>query len=129
MYAPTTQWDRGPTDAELDRFYGKDIERNAADDYTKVLTQDVRKVSIKNLSLDYIKTVHDKANDVYRSVVGKYPVTEVIEDYLGYDKPLEALMAVFEKSDCPLVAAFRVALAEEFARHNAEELDIARSEA
>ena len=124
MHTPTTCWDRGPTDAELNAFYGKDIERNAADEYVQVLTKDVRKVSIKNLSLDYVRTEMSG-----RTVIAQYTVAEAINDYMDYDKPMAALMAVFEKSDCPLVAALRQAVADEFARHNAEELDIARSEA
>jgi hypothetical protein len=129
MYTPTTAWDRAPTDKELESFYGKDIERNAHDEYLETLTKDVRKISVSSLSLDYVRTVHDKTHDVYKTVIAKYSAAEAIEDYLGYDKPLAALFEVIEKSDCPHVAALRLAIAEEFSRHNAEELDIARSEA
>jgi hypothetical protein len=31
MHMPTTQWDRGPTDKELDAFYGKDATQEEID--------------------------------------------------------------------------------------------------
>jgi hypothetical protein len=123
MREPTTAWDRNPTDAELERFYGKDKPTEVRDEYFEVLTQTVRKVPVKNLSLDYTKTTYDRENDLYGTQLDKYPVTEVIEDYLGYDKPLLALFEAFEKSDCPFVAKFREALAESFADHNADEVE------
>jgi hypothetical protein len=119
MYTPTTAWDRAPTDRELESFYGKPAKTEVKDNYFEVLTETVRKVPAKNLSLPYVS---------YRNVphfgsIESYPLTEVIEDYMGYDKPMEALMAVFEKSDCPLVAKLREAIAERFADANADELE------
>ena len=52
-----------------------------------------------------------------------YPLVEVVKDY-GTDVPcLEALMTMVEKSDCPYVAAWRLAIAERFAEANAEEVE------
>lgn len=127
MYEPTTHWDRAPTDAELNQFWGKDKSTAAHDEIIEKLTKTVLTVPAKSLSLDYVKTVHDKELDVYRTVIAQYPATEVLEDYLGYEEPLQALIAVFEKSTCPLVAEFRMKLAERFAYLNADELEEARS--
>lgn len=125
MYAPTTQWDRGPTDAELTQFYGKDKSTAVRDEYFAILTEAVRKVPMKNLALDYVQTYKDNGN--YRTRVAQYPVTEVIADYGTDADPMAALIAVFEKSDCPLVAKFREALAERFSYLNADELEEVRA--
>lgn len=124
MQTVTTAWDRAPTDAELSRFYGTDKPSEVRDAYFDVLTNVVRKIPAKNLSLDFISYRHNSNGSLEQ-----YPLTEVIEDYLGYDQPLAALMAVFEKSDCPLVQKFREAIAERFADANADEVeDFKRSE-
>lgn len=128
MREPTTVWDRNPTDAELNRFYGKDKSTEVADEYFEVLTKTVRTVPAKNLSLDYTRTTYDKARDLYSTHIAKYPVTEIIEDYLSYDKPKAALIELFEKSDCPMVQKFREALAEIFSDHNADEVEELRGQ-
>jgi hypothetical protein len=118
MYTPTTMWDRPPTDKELEKFWGKEQKTEVRDNYFEVLTETVRKVPAKNLSLPYVTHRNNPLGSVE-----SYPVVEILEDYLGYDKPLEALIAVFEKSNCPLVAKFREALAERFADANADEVE------
>lgn len=118
MYTPTTAWDRGPTDKELNGFYGKPKSTRFHDEIVEIITQTVRIAAVKNIGLSYVK---NESNGSAR--IDMYPLTEVITDY-GTDKgPLAALIAVIEKSDCPLVAAYRLALAERFADSNADELE------
>lgn len=53
---------------------------------------------------------------------GTYPIKEVIVDYMDYDKPMAAFMAVMEQSKCPLVAAFKQALIDQYLESNLDEL-------
>ena len=119
MYEPTTAWDRPPTDAELTRFWGgKDKKTEVRDNYFEVLTETIRKVPAKNLHLDYVTYRNNPLG-----AIEAYPLEEVISDYCNYEGPLEALISVFEKSDCPLVAEFRKAVAERFADSQADEVE------
>ena len=119
MREPTTAWDRGPTDAELNQFYGKDKSTEFHDLIVETLTQTVRTVSHKALSVPYV-TYSSRAG----GEVKPYTLAEVFADY-GTDKGerLEALMLVIEKSDCPFVAAWRMEVARKFADQNADELE------
>lgn len=119
MYTPTTAWDRPPTDRELESFYGKDKAHEVHDLIIETITETVRKVSIKALSVPYVK---------YSSIdsfgkIAPYPLSEVIEDYGTEPKCMDALIAVIEKSDCPLVAAWRMAIAERFADSHADDVE------
>jgi hypothetical protein len=118
-YTPTTQWDRPPTDKELNAFYGKDKKTEFHDLIIKTLTQTVRNVSHKALSVPYIGYTANPMGSVM-----PYEVLEVFTDY-GTDKgaTLEAFVAMIEKSDCPLVAAWRMAVAKRFSDQNADELE------
>lgn len=118
MYAPTTAWDRAPTDRELDSFYGKDKKTEVRDSYFELLTETIRKVPAKNLALEFVSYRHNGSGSV-----DQYPVTEIVVDYGTDSKPLEALLAVLEKSDCPLVQKYREAIAERFADSNADEME------
>lgn len=119
MYTPTTQWDRAPTDKELNAHYGKDKKTEFHDLIIETLTQTVRTVSHKALSVPYVGYSTNPAGQVM-----PYEVLEVFCDY-GTDKgaTLAAFTAMIEKSDCPLVAAWRLAIAERFADQNADELE------
>lgn len=121
MYEPTTAWDRAPTDAELHGFYGKPKSTHIHDEIVEVLTETVRTVSASKLGLPYVKM--DKVGDDYVAKLSMYPLSEVVTDYGTDPKPLAALLAVIEKSDCPHVAAFRLALAERYADSNADEVE------
>jgi len=118
MYTPTTAWDRAPTDAELNSYYGKPRSTIFHDEIVEIITQTVRIAPVKNIALAYVK---NESNGSAR--IDLYPLVEVITDY-GTDKgPLAERIAVIEKSDCPLVAAYRMALAERYSDANADELE------
>ena len=118
MNTPTTQWDRPPTDRELNGWYGKDKSTKVRDEMIETITQTVRKISSKNIGLQYVK---NESNGSARIAI--YPLNEVVTDYGADPKPLAALMAVLEKSDCPLVQAYRVALAERYADAWADDVE------
>jgi hypothetical protein len=118
MYEPRTAWDGPPTDKELDRFYGKDKNHSVHDQIIETLTETVRTVNYKALSLPYV---------TYRRVSGgeiaAYPLIEVVADYGSEPKCMDALMEMFTKSDCPLVAAWRMAIAKRFAESHADDVE------
>lgn len=118
MNTPNTAWDRAPTDKELDNFYGSDKSRRVHEEITQTMTQTIRTVGHKALCLQYVK---QEANRSPR--IAAYPIAEVVTDYGTDPKPLAALLAVIEKSDCPLVAAYRLALAERYADAWADEVE------
>ena len=97
--------------------------------YTKqemieVLTIDIRTTDINKLGLRYVKHTNSDTQ------IAMYPVTEVLTDYgtdtishvKGIKSPMDALLDVITKSDCPLVQAYRVALAERYADAWAEDV-------
>ena len=106
------------TSRELDKFYGVEKTHNTRDLITETITKTVRKVDHRALSVPYVK---NNANGT--CAVGAYKMVEVVTDYGTEPKPLQALMAVLEDSDCPLVAKWREAMAERFADANADEVD------
>lgn len=110
MREPTTAWDRAPTDAELDAFYGKDKSTQVRDEIFETLTQSIRKVSHASLSVPFVK--YESADKYY---LDQYPIVEVVRDYSSEKGPEAALMTLLERSDCPLVAAYRDALATAYA--------------
>lgn len=109
MREPSTAWDRPTTDAELNTFYGTEKSTAIRDGMIEVITKTVRDVPSINLSLPYVKY------DPNFAKVATMPFAEVVTEYGTDPKPLAALLAVIEKSDCPLVEAFRQALAERYA--------------
>jgi len=75
---------------------------------TTTITQSVRKVPASTLCVPYV-TLKNGVDTIAHSAL-----VDAIYEHAGETKPLAALMAVFEKSDCPLVAAFRQAIAESY---------------
>ena len=118
MNSYTSAWDRGPTDAELDRFYGKDKANAVHDLIIETLTETVRTVSHKALSLPYV-TYRTNPN----GAISAYPLAEVVSEYGIEPSCMDALMAVIEKSDCPLVAAWRMAIAKRFSYAHADDVE------
>ncbi len=108
---PTTAWDRAPTDAELNRFYGKDKSTRVRDEITETLTESIRKVSASSLSVPFVKF----RGAAVGGFIDQYPLVEVVRDYSSNTGPEAALMTLLERSDCPLVAAYREALATAYA--------------
>ena len=105
------------TNAELEQFYGTDMPHRVRDEIVETITKTVRKVSHKALGVPYIRTIDGRGRVVLS------PLEEVTTNYGVYGKSLAALMAVIEKSDCPLVAAYRAALANDYADAWAEEVE------
>ena len=106
------------TDKELDAFYGVENTHDTRKLIIETITQTVRKISHKVLSVPYVKN-----NSNGSTSIAAYQLLEVVKDYGTDPKPLQALMAVLEGSDCQLVAKWREAMAEHFADVNAEEVD------
>jgi altronate dehydratase len=108
MIRYTQSWENGPADdVKADRYSEALID--VKQEMMEVLTKDIRTTNVNKLALRYVKT-----NSFGISKIDSYPVAEFINDY-GTDKgPMEALMAVLAKSDCALVQAYRVAIAERF---------------
>ena len=120
MNTPTTAWDRAPTDSELNRFYGKNKPTAVRDEIIETITKTVRIVSAAKLGLPYV-TNGNSMGSIPK--VAMYPLSEVVTDYGSEKAPLAALLAVLEKSDCLLVAEWRMALAARFADSNADDVE------
>jgi hypothetical protein len=114
---PITMWDRPVTDKELDSYYGKEESTEVRDEMIETITKTVLTVPVAKLGLPYVSTLSGL------SKLAMYPLAEVITDYSRHKAPEAALIALFEKSTCPLVAAYRQALADCFADHNALEVE------
>lgn len=84
----------------------------------ETITQTVRKVSHKSLSVPYVRYSGLNAPKVM-----PYPLAEVFTDYVTEPKCIDAFMTLIEKSDCPHAAALRKAIAERFADSNADEVE------
>ena len=123
MREPTTAWDRAPTDAELNAYYGKDKSTRVRDEIIETLTQSIRKVGHASLSVPFVK--FRSTDSCYLS---QYPLVEVVRDYSSNTGPEAALMAIMERSDCPLVAAYREALATAYADSWADDVEEFKSE-
>jgi hypothetical protein len=104
-----------PTDKELDEFYGKDKGHEVRDLIVKTITETVRTVDYKVLSVPYVNARQEK--------IAPCPLDEVVTDYGTELKCMDALMTMFAKSDCPLVAAWRMAVAEHFADCHADDVE------
>ena len=110
MREPTTAWDRAPTDAELNAYYGKEKSNRVRDEIIETLTATIRKVPHAKLCVPFVSY---RGTDY--GILRQSPIDEVVTDHCADTEPLAALMAVLERSDCPLVAAYRKALATAYA--------------
>ena len=106
------------TSRELNSFYGVENTHDTRKLIIETITQTVRKVSHKVLSVPYVKN-----NSNGSTSIAAYQLVEVVTDYGTDPKPLQALMEVLEGSDCQLVAKWREAMAERYADANADEVD------
>ena len=111
MNAPVTK-------QELNSFYGVEKTYTTRNLIIETITKTVRKVDHRVLSVPYVKN-----NSNGTCAIAAYQLVEVVTDYGTEPKPLQALMAVLEGSDCPLVAKWREAMAERYADANADEVD------
>ena len=106
------------TDAELDQFYGKEKRSETYGSMIETIVSIPRVASVKTIGLPYVKTMNDGS-----ASIKMYPLTEIIQDYGTDPKPMDAFITMFEKSTCPLVQAYRVALATQYADAWADEVD------
>ena len=92
-------------------------ETQAAAEIKELFTKTVRKVSSKHLAVPFVS---------YRTSptgrIDTHQLDEAVADICSSGKPLEALMKVMEASDCPLVAAWREAMAVDYSRRNASDI-------
>lgn len=84
----------------------------------ETITKTVRKVSHKSLSVPYVRY-----SGLNVPKIMPYMLEDVVIDYGTEPKCVEVLMTLIEKSDCPHVAAWRMAIAERFADSNADEVE------
>ena len=119
MKEPNSVWDRAPTDAELNQFYGKEKRHETYDDMVDTIVNKSRIIGVKNTGLECVSHV----NGYYLGKSTLYPLTEIISDYSSDRAPMKALIEMFEKSSCPLVQAYREALARKYAESWADEVD------
>lgn len=118
--APSTMWDRAPTDAELSSFYGENVKRAAAeesyrDQITAVFTGDIQKVaSYRTLTVPLVSGKDDR--------IVHQPLIEAVNDELSYQANMELLMDVLQQSACPMVQALREQLAKTYADRWASDL-------
>ena len=107
---PTTAWDRPATNAELNSHYGVKKSTRVRNEITETLTKTIRTVSHTKLGVPYVSY---RGTDY--GILRQSAITDVVNDHSADKAPLAALMAVMERSDCPLVGAYREALAKAYA--------------
>ena len=110
--------DTPASNAELNSFYGVEKSHNTRDLIAQTITETVRSIDHRALSLPYVKNLPNGGQ-----VIDAYQMLNVVQDYGTDPKPLQALMAVLAGSNCPLVAKWRESLAERYADANADEVD------
>jgi hypothetical protein len=93
-------------------------EKQAASEIQELFTVTVRKVTHKHLAVPYVSY----RCEMPTGRIDTNPLAEVVADVCSSGKPLDALMAVMEKSDCPLVAAWREAMAADYIYRNASDI-------
>jgi len=92
-------------------------EKQAESEITELFTVTVRKVEPKHLAVPFVRY---SANGAAR--IDTKPLPEAVADTCTNGKPLESLMAVMANSDCPLVAAWREAMAADYSYRNASDI-------
>ena len=110
--------DQPVTYRELDQMYGVPKTHTTRDLIVQTITQTVRNVDHRALSVPYVKN-----NSNGTQAIDAYQLLEVVKDYGTDPKPLQALMAVLEGSDCPLVAEYRTALAKRYSDSWADDVE------
>jgi hypothetical protein len=90
-------------------------EKRVSDEIMELFTKTVRQVNYKHLAAPYVSAL-GPTRLKYQTL------SESVRDTCDYGAPLYALMAVMAGSDCPLVAAWRVAMAENYIKHHAADI-------
>lgn len=113
----TSAWDTPITNQQLNAFNGVAKSSHYRGEIIKALTQDVRSAG-KGITLPYIRN-----GATGYPYIEAYALADVVADYVAEPNPMAALMAVIEHSDCPHVAAYRLALAQRYAADWANKLE------
>lgn len=92
-------------------------EKQAAAEIMELFTKTVRKVQHQHLAAPFVRYGFNGA-----ARVETMPLSEAVADICTNGKPLEALMQVMAQSDCPLVAAWREAMAADYSHRNASDI-------
>jgi hypothetical protein len=92
-------------------------EKHASEEIRETFTKTVRLVPHTRLSVPIVSR-----RDSYTARIKVLSLAEAVHDTCTSGKPLDALMAVMEKSDCPLVAAWREAMAADYIYRNASDI-------
>ena len=107
-------------DATADQPDVKAIEVQVTAEIHAVFVHLIRNVSAVNLTLPSV---------CYSPWAERREMlTEAISDRVGYGAPLAALVAVLERSDCPMVQELREALAADYTHANAGDIAQLRAE-
>ena len=94
-----------------------EAEKQAEAEIKELFTKTVRKVKYEHLAAPFVRY---SAGGAVR--IDTTPLSEAVADACTNGAPLEALMKVMEASDCPLVAAWREAMAVDYSRRNASDI-------
>ena len=92
-------------------------EKQAEAEIKELFTKTVRKVKYEHLAAPFVRY---SAGGAVR--IDTTPLSEAVADTCTNGAPLEALMKVMEASDCPLVAAWREAMAVDYSYRNAADI-------
>jgi hypothetical protein len=94
-----------------------EAEKQAEAEIKELFTKTVRKVSSKHLAAPFVRYSSSGS-----ARIDTHQLDEAVADICSSGKPLEALMKVMEASDCPLVAAWREAMAVDYSYRNASDI-------
>lgn len=92
-------------------------EQQAEQEIKELFTKTVRKVQYEHLAAPFVRY---SAGGAVR--IDTTPLSEAVADTCTNGKPLHALMKVMQQSDCPLVAAWREAMAADYSHRNAADI-------
>lgn len=92
-------------------------EKRVGDEIVELFTKTVRKVNYKQLATPFVS--YSASGGMY---VRYMPLSEAVVDTSSIGKSQDALMAVMAGSDCPLVAKWREAMAEDYKKHHAADI-------
>lgn len=92
-------------------------EKQAEAEIKELFTKTVRKVKYEHLAAPFVRY---SACGAVR--IDTTPLSEAVADTCTNGAPLHALMKVMQQSDCPLVAAWREAMAVDYSRWNAADI-------
>lgn len=117
------------SDPVLDAARYEDQRAAEADDYNRRLDYaseliqsafcvEIRRPDIKHLTVPAVNYYRLASEPHVRYL----PVREVIADEMSCGTPLDALMEVLNKSDCPHVALLRKAIADRYEKNHANDL-------